>query len=325
MSISKKFFIIFSLLLAPIVVFFLLQKKEIKNNWTFKSIDTMKYSRDMARTTLSGQPFSYPIDKQVRDIAHTGATHIAIGTPYDDEFLPVLKLWVSEARKNKLKVYFRGNFSGWEGWFEYKKIDRKTHLAKTSKFILENSDLFQDGDIFSSCPECENGEKINVNDEKSLKSYQSFLIDEYKASKDALKSIHRNVNSGYFSMNADIAYKVMDEDTTKKLGGTVVIDHYVKSPWDLEQDIRDLAKVSGGKIVLGEIGAPIPSIHGNMTEEAQAKWIEDAMYRISSIPQLTGVNYWVNTGGSTGLWEENGRVKKAVKVIKTTYSNKLPI
>src|SRR3989344_6298983 len=83
------------------------------------SIDTMKYSRDVAREKLNSSSFDEVIDKQVSEISATGATHIAIGTPYDDEFLPFLKRWVVAARKYNLKVWFRGNLSGWEEWFGY--------------------------------------------------------------------------------------------------------------------------------------------------------------------------------------------------------------
>ncbi len=306
-----------------VLIVTLVYVKKAKKNWTVKSIDTMKYSRDMARQTLSGHTFRYSIDQQVTDIAKTGATHVAIGTPYDDEFLPVLNVWVKAARKNKLKVYFRGNFSGWEGWFGYKKIDRATHLAKTKQFIHNNPDLFQDGDIFSSCPECENGSKVNVYDKKTLKIYQTFLINEYKVTEDSFKSIKKKVIPNYFSMNMDVAHKVMDQQTTKQLGGIVVIDHYVKSPEILAKDVSYIAKKSGGKVVLGEFGAPIPSIHGKMSELEQKQWINSAFHQLSPMPELIGINYWVNVGGSTALWSDNGLPRQAVQTVKSYFTEVL--
>ena len=123
-----------------------------------QSIDTMKYSRDTAREKLKDVKFDEVIDAQIKNIAATGATHVSLGTPYDEEFLPFLKRWVAAARKYGLKVWFRGNWSGWENWFDYPKFkDGKVHSEKTKKFILENSNLFEDGDVFTACPECENG------------------------------------------------------------------------------------------------------------------------------------------------------------------------
>ena len=57
----------------------------------------------------------------------------------------------------------------------------------------------------------------------------------------------------------------------------VVIDHYIKNPVQVSEDARFIANQSGGKVVLGELGAPIPDIHGDMTEEAQSEWIEEAL------------------------------------------------
>ena len=46
----------------------------------------MKYSRDLSREKLKDPSFDVVIDKQVKAIAETGATHVAISTPYDEEF-----------------------------------------------------------------------------------------------------------------------------------------------------------------------------------------------------------------------------------------------
>lgn len=74
--------------------------------WEVRSIDTVKYSRDLASEKLEDPSFDEVIDLQVKNIAQTGATHVAIGTPYDPKFLPFLRKWVSAARKNRLNVWF---------------------------------------------------------------------------------------------------------------------------------------------------------------------------------------------------------------------------
>jgi hypothetical protein len=75
----------------------------------------MKYSRDLAREKLGNPSFDKVIDDQISRIAGTGATHVALGVPYDPEFLPIMRRWVTAIRKYNLKVWFRGNLSGWEG------------------------------------------------------------------------------------------------------------------------------------------------------------------------------------------------------------------
>ncbi len=328
---KKIVFFIFILIAIPLLLWslskadnnkFLVSPAPIKHIMEFKSIDTMKYSRDLSREKLNDPSFDQAIDRQVSDISKTGATHVAIATPYDDEFLPILRRWVKSARKYDLNVWFRGNWSGWEQWFEYEQIDRQTHIEKTKAFILANKDLFKDGDVFSACPECENGGPGDPRKTGDIEGHRKFLIDEYKVTKRAFLDIKKEVASNYDSMNKDVADQVMDMETTKALDGIVVIDHYVSSPEQLTSDIRRLAKQTGGRIVLGEFGVPIPDLNGNMTEEEQALWLEKAFSKLIEMNEVAGVSYWVNVGGSTQLWDSQGKPRKAVDVI-TAYYHKI--
>lgn len=287
--------------------------------WKVTSIDTVKYSRDLAREKGSSSTFEQEIDKQIKNIADTGATHISIGTPYDSEFIPFLSKWVKSARKYNLNVWFRGNFSGWEGWFDHSKITRDEHKKLLAQFIKDNGFLFEDGDIFTSCPECENGGPGDPRHNNDLSGHREFLIQEYQISKEAFRQIDKNVASNYFPMNGDVAKLVMDPDTTRSLGGIVTVDHYVSDPKQLNDDLTALANSSHGKIVLGEFGAPIPDLQGNMTEEEQAQWVERTMSLISQNTNVIGVNYWTNMGGSTQIWNSDGTPKKSVSILNKYF------
>ncbi len=291
--------------------------------WSFQSIDTMKYSRDLSRQELDNTSFDAVIDTQIKNIAATGATYVAIDTPYDEEFFPMLQRWVAAARKYNLKVWFRGNWSGWEGWFGYSKIDRQTHIAKTKQFILEHSAIFQDGDVFTACPECENGGPGDPRVTGDIAGYRQFLIDEYQVTKAAFKQIGKNVASNYDSMNGDVATVVMNKSTTKALDGIVTIDHYIATPEQLAAKVAALTKQSGGKIVLGEFGVPIPNVNGDMTEDQQAAWISRALQLLENTPNVVGMNYWTNVGSSTALWNDDGSERKAVSAIKSFYNVRL--
>jgi hypothetical protein len=283
-----------------------------------QSIDTMKYSRDLAREKLHDASFDTEINTQIQKISQTGATHVAIGTPYDAEFLPFLTRWVNAARKYNLKIWFRGNWSGWEGWNDYSRIDRQTHLAKTQAFILDNPDLFEDGDIFTACPECEFGGPGDPRQTGDVNGFRKFIIDEFYSNEKAFAKINKKVVVNYQSMNTDVARLIMDPETTKVFGGLIVIDHYVKSPQQLGHDIKDIAEKSNAKVILGEFGAPIPDIHGEMTDLEQAQWVEDVMKNIVSIKELAGVNYWVNRGGSTEIWNDANEPHPAADIL-TSY------
>lgn len=288
--------------------------------WKVQSIDTMKYSRDLTREKMGDTSFDAVIDAQIEAIAKTGATHVAIATPYDAKFIPMLTRWVDAARKYKLKVWYRGNFSGWEKWFDFKQITREEHLQLTKAFIKSNPELFGDGDIFTPCPECENGGPGDPRKTGDIEGHRLFLIASHTAATQSFRDIGKGVEVGYFSMNYDVAKAIMDKRTTEALGGIVTIDHYIKSATQIAKDARAIAEQSGGKIFIGEFGAPLPDLHGNMTEEQQYEWVKSALHELSREPSVIGVNYWVNIGGSAQLWKSDGSAKKAVSAITDAYT-----
>ncbi len=287
--------------------------------WELRAIDTMKYSRDIARGEGKSPSFDAVIRQQVGNIAATGATHVVIATPYDEEFIPFMKRWLSIARQHGLNVWFRGNWSGWEKWFGYAQIDRAAHIAKTRRFILEHSDLFVDGDIFTACPECENGGPGDPRMNGDVAGHRKFLIDEHDAMEEAFSAIGKEVTVNYNSMNGDVAWLVMNRDTTEALGGVVTIDHYVPTVDGLVEYIDRVSERSGGKVVLGEIGAPVPDIHGNFSPERQAAWVEELMTKLARVPNLIGLNYWTSVGGTTELWMPDGTARQAVQTLTNFY------
>jgi len=323
-SISIRLGILFLFLLFGFSILKADSKEEVApaKFWNVQSIDTMKYSRDIAREKLNDPTYDVQIYKQVKTIAGTGATHISIGTPYDAEFLPILRRWVNAARASDLHVWYRGNFSGWEEWFDYKKISREEHKVMTREFIESNADLFVDGDVFTACPECENGGPGDPRRTGDVEGYREFLIEEHDIMEKSFKKISKNVIINYNSSNGDVARLIMDKDTTRALGGIVAIDHYVASGDQTSFDISEIAKESGGKVVLSEFGAPIPDIHGDMSEGDQAEWIEKTMKVLASNKDIVGMNYWVNRGGSTRLWNDDGSARSAVKSLTAAYSPK---
>ena len=294
--------------------------EEQKRVWEIKSIDTMKYSRDPAGEKLNDPTFDRTIDGQVKAIAQTGATHVALGTPYDEKFISFLNRWVQAARKYNLKVWFRGNFSGWEGWFGYKKdLTREGHLALMRQFINRNGELFQNGDLFTPCPECENGGAGDPRQTRDIKGFRIFMIEEFQAANIEFRTIGKNVRT-VSSMNYDVANLVMDEQTANAVGDLVVIDHYVKEPQKLAYDVGNLSQKTQSKIMLGEFGTPIPDIHGKQTAEEQAGWIDESLNLIQRQEEIIGLNYWVGFGGSTAIFNSDYSAKPAAEILKKYYT-----
>lgn len=290
-----------------------------KRVWIVKSVDTMKYSRDLTGEKLKDPTFDQTINLQVKSIAELGATHVAVGTPYDERFVPYLKRWVQSARKYNLKVWFRGNFSGWEGWFGYKKdLTRDGHLTLMRQFINENGVLFEEGDIFSPCPECENGGAGDPRQTGDVAGFRKFLIDEHQAASEEFRKIGKNVRI-VGSMNYDVAKLVMDEATANSVGNLIVIDHYVKSPQDLAKDVEKIAESAKANVMLGELGVPIPDIHGKLTEEEQAQWLEEVLSLIAKEEAVIGLNYWTSFGGSTAIFNNDGTQKPAADILEKYF------
>lgn len=294
-----------------------------RSYWEYQVIDTMKYSRDRAHEGLHDPDFDRVIESQVKNIAETGATHVALATPYDEEFIPFLTRWVKAARAHGLRIWFRGNFSGWEGWFGYQAIGEQEHIEKVRDFILQHPELFRNGDLFTPCPECENGGPGDPRKTGDVEGFRRFLLESHRSADEAFRSIGVLVDTRLSSMNGDVAQLVMDQRTSAALGNVITVDHYVKTPVKLEQDVRMFGKDGTRKVFLGEFGAPIPDIHGNMTAQEQATWLDQSLLQLSKVPNLIGVSYWLSVGGSTELWTDMGVPKPAVSVLKKYFQPNL--
>jgi hypothetical protein len=272
----------------------------------------MKHSRDEARRRLSAQNYDLAVDAQVRAIADTGANYVAIGTPYDKEFLPILRLWVDGARKNGLNVWFRGNFSGWEGWFGYNKdVDREKHMEMLADFISENPNIFEDGDIFTACPECENGGPGDPRHETGMEDFRKFMIDERRVADTSFTKIDKRVFTNFNSMNLDVARRVYDRQTLEAMDNLIVFDHYVKEPVDFVNQINELVQVTGAQVVLGEVGAPLLQFTGEMDQDQQAIWVDQLFALLSRNEKIIGVNWWVNAGGESAIFSDDNEPLKA--------------
>ncbi len=292
--------------------------------WEYECLDTMKFSRDTARDWV-GNPggLQKVIDSQIAAIKDLGANCVAIDTPYDEEFIPFMTKWVNEAREQNLKVWFRGNFSGWEGWFGYKKFtSAQEHIDKTKYFLTNHSNLFVEGDIFTPAPEAENGVlKDPGRNPVAAEEFRNFVIQSTAACNESFAKVSKKgIRCGYYSANGDVARLVFTPDSVAKTGGVIVADHYVKTAERFINDLIYLHELQKAPVVVGEFGAPIHDIHGAMTEQQQADFIAqeiELLYKHREI--FTGINYWVAHGGETAVFRKDGSAKPVAQVLKNYF------
>ncbi len=290
--------------------------------WKYQCVDTMKTSRDKARQWEKRADLKEYIDKEMQIIKELGANCVAIDTPYDREFMPYLQKWAQGARSHNLNIWYRGNFSGWEGWFNYKKGMTATQLLENSaRFIESNPTLFEDGDIFTAAPEAENGGPFNQVEIDEYTQFRRLLIDEYAITTAAFKKINKKVETHWLSMNGGLAQRMLDQNTINNINNTATLDHYIKTPAQMSEFIRYFNDTFKAKTVIGEFGAPIPEINGNMNEDEQALFIDQLFNELYLNKDLVeGINYWVLSDSSTELASKELVLRKAATVVKKYYS-----
>lgn len=323
---KRKFLFFFAFLITAFLgLSFFSPKQEVISQeqpeflWQVRSVDTMKTSRDKARVQLHDLKFDTEIEKELLAVKNLGANYVAIDTPYDEEFLPYLKRWVKLARKTGLKVWFRGNWSNWEGWFDYpKNLTPEGHHAKTAEFIETHPDLFEDGDIFDPCPECENAGFWKQPDD-NLK-YNEFLRNQRVVLKNSFSKINKKVYTNVFSIIGGRAKEVVDKQTLDALDNLVTIDHYTKDPSSMTEYIDYFSEKFNTKVLVGEFGAPNPDINGHMDENQQALFIDEVLRELyKNKTNVFGINYNVLTVGTTKLLNDDGTERQAVEVIKNYF------
>lgn len=289
--------------------------------WDYQCIDTMKTSRDRTREWAHRPDLPQLIDEQVSLVAATGANCIAIGTPYDPEFMPVLQTWVASARTHHLRVWFRGNFCGWEGWFGYPRtLTTAQLLNQTDQFIAANPGLFSDGDQFTAAPEAENGGPFKPAGAHFITDYRAFLTAQTDRTAGAFARIGKHVGTNWASMSGGVARSILDRTTIDNLGGLVTLDHYVPAATAMTNEVDYYHDHFGAHVVVGEWGAPIPDINGPLTSDQQTNLVTQILAGLATRHNyVDGVSYWTLTGGTTGLTDDNGAVRPVYAALKRYY------
>ena len=315
--------IIRPLLIFVFVLYLIPAQAVYGQTWEVQSIDTMKTSRDQTLYKMNEREYDEQIEEEVRQIKNLGAIYVTVDGAYDEEYVSWLKRWVKTARQNNLRVWYRGNFSGWHGWFGPKNMSRQQHKVELKKFILNNSNLFEDGDIFTACPECEYGGPGNPLATKDYEGFRAFMIEEIDIMQESFDAIGKDVVYTYTSMNPDVAKQIVNNDLLKKLNNTVTLDYFFEDISVLSEGLDYFReKFPGIRFVIGEFGAPIPEINGSMSPNEKAEFIGSVMKYLYEQNDVIGVNYWVSTGGATELFDAELRPTKSAGIVGSYFSAK---
>ena len=120
-------------------------------------------------------------------------------------------------------------------------------------------------------------------------------------------------------MNGDVALNVLDQQTVNYIGNLVTVDHYIKNKDVMNNYVETLHNKFHTKIFIGEFGAPIAGINGQMNEDQQLKFVTDIIDLLSQKNYVIGLNYWVLTGGSTALANSDLSLKKVFSSIQEYF------
>ncbi len=301
--------------------------------WKVRCVDAMKTSRDACRAPIDAQRAGR-IRAEVAAIKSLGASHVAVATPYDPEFVPFLRHWVREVHVQGLNVWFRGNFCGWEGWFDYPKWDDgyDRHIAASVDFIHGHPDLFRSGDSFNLCPEPENSALLHDPRAKDghPADFRKFLGDSVEATERAFRAQGKRVAVNWLSVNGDVGRDILDRTTADRMGGLVTIDHYVPSVAKMIEYVDDIHAKFGCKVLVGEFGAPLEGINPKGWSLAQqAEFVGEILEALWQRREyVLGVNYWVGASedgtDSTRIFEREGdgyRLRPAAEVLRRYFTS----
>jgi hypothetical protein len=297
----------------------------------YKGVDVMKYTKD----TMQGQPSDLAIQNIVSTIVGTiNPTHISIATPLDHTSAyptppsprtaeAFTKKWTDTIHANGKKVIFRGTWSGIEGIYNFPKLvganrfpagtkisaptdGNTTWLGKIYKYIIDNPELFADGDIWAVLPERTEG---IFQDSTSFlphsgagiqTNYTNFFNDLKYVSDAAFSKIGKNVVTGLTANNYTEVASTWLPQSIFDTAGMTVVDHYGSNhtPEEMESDLRKIYALRGKKVFLQEWG---DYWNTSLTSTQRAAYLTSMFQvwqKLANEGILVGYNYW-------GAWPNN--------------------
>lgn len=295
---------------------------------TYKSLDTMKASRDSnSWTNQQKKDHCNAIAQFCPDI-----THISMDCFYD---LPVyhsatyVQEWCDAIHDTGKKIWFRG-VPAWDG------LTAAQSITNISDLISDNTLWFENGDIFEYCPESHpymfSDPPDNWNN--STVVWSQWHADMIAGADAAFSGISK---SGVITTIQSIVSSYWTQGDVKASALTafdnqISIDYY---PLDLLDPVKAVKSMMNtlntlhgtyptADIIISEIGVMNTK---NPTDTQQREILRAALNELSTLDYITGVSYWVsyNTsggGGYTQLFQTNSRTvpRPALKTLSEFFT-----
>lgn len=283
-------------------------------------------------------PVPEPYIKEIVQLAkEVNATHVAIGTPYDNPSNPQVidtieytRQWSDAAHDIGLNVWHRHMPEGFQGFYNEKK-EVKDYKPMIVEYIHDHADFFRDGDIFAPFPEPQNGGVIGINCQPS-DTCQFTSVEEFNQEmqayveicQQAFAQIGKKVKVGYYGFDGFVVAGLGNPDwegktflsdkTVKVLDDTITVDHYTdKGPQGYVKDYTTIHNIfPKDQIVIGELG-PASSLPDNASQAEVTKVFRDTLEALSKLDWIIAVNIYPFISGKPQeslVWVDNEKVKQ---------------
>ncbi len=309
---------------------------ELENSgsiWSVRSVDV-----DLISKQESPAASKEDIRNQVTNLKAIGVNYIAVGTLYDEN--ENMAMWADEIHSQGLHVWYKGSFAEWNGEAGKPPIMTKSkYLERTKWFILDNRNLFKEGDSFSfaSTPEVVGvgmGEKL-----MTWSEYKKFILKGMYISGEAFKEIGLDgkIHTNWLPITEPVVLDKLDKKFVEKIGliSVDIFGNQSQTQGELENSsdyINEIEK-SLDKIY-SEWQTPILiskwgyQVYQKVDDEKQQGVIDAVFNLLKRKPYIIGVNYWTSSGGTTAILnkDENGNLnyRKSAETIKLYFDPSLP-
>lgn len=266
-------------------------------------------------------------------LRHPEDCYVAIAVPYDN--VTKYANYVADARTKGFKgIWHRAHWNRWQGDNgEDADMTAQEYLDDTYDWIIDNSSLIANGDLFTTCVEANNADGVNTTDpfrttgSFDFTKYNRFLRDQVTYANAAMTAIGKSVRTNLLSFSLsllDLNGQTLDSgdggnangldnaDMVAYMDSIVTIDHYLSSSYRTGSTYAtpyasDLAKLKlafpSCRFMIGEWGFHTESEGSDGEQYGVYDSVVNVLRQRSDI---IGLNFWNHLGQlQSSLWRDN--------------------